>query len=82
MYFSFDCDTSTGQVSFNASNGTYRVVIIDPSTQKFVIQDQLAGNGKNSTGIPPLNKSLPFNATKGLSLILATIVLKLNTVAD
>jgi hypothetical protein len=65
MYFSFYCNTSSGQVSFKAPNGTYRVEAINPSTRKFVIQVKHAENlnAKNSRGYPQLNHSLPFNAT-------------------
>jgi hypothetical protein len=63
MYFSFYCNYSTGQVSFNMTNGTYRVVSIDPSTRKFVIQVKYAGNYTNLTRNLQLNKSFSFNAT-------------------
>jgi hypothetical protein len=63
MYFSFYCNYSTGQVSFNTANGTYRVVRIDPSTRKFVIQVKYARNDTNSIGVPQLNKSFFFNRT-------------------
>jgi len=38
MYFKFYCNTSSGQVSFKAPSGMYRVSRINPSTRKFVIQ--------------------------------------------
>jgi hypothetical protein len=56
MYFSFDCDTTSGQVSFKAPRGTYRVTGIDPNTRMFLIQVKGGGN-------PWLNQSLPFNLT-------------------
>uniref|UniRef100_A0A2N9G5P1 Bulb-type lectin domain-containing protein n=1 Tax=Fagus sylvatica TaxID=28930 RepID=A0A2N9G5P1_FAGSY len=56
MYFSFDCDTTSGQVSFKAPSGTYRVTGIDPNTRMFLIQVKGGGN-------PWLNQSLPFNLT-------------------
>uniref|UniRef100_A0A7N2R958 non-specific serine/threonine protein kinase n=2 Tax=Quercus lobata TaxID=97700 RepID=A0A7N2R958_QUELO len=56
MYYSFDCNTTTGQVSFKAPNGTYRVSGIDPNTQKFFIQVK---DGRSLR----LNQSLPFNLT-------------------
>ncbi|KAF5458398.1 hypothetical protein F2P56_022428, partial [Juglans regia] len=60
MYFNFDCNTSSGQVSFKASSGSqYRVVRIDPSTRHFVIQVEYP-NATNSTIKPWLNMSLPF----------------------
>lgn len=55
MYYSFDCNTTTGQVSFNAPSGTYQVNGIDPNTQKFFIQVK---DGPRSLW---LNQSLPFN---------------------
>ncbi|XP_065618706.1 lysine-specific demethylase JMJ25 [Quercus suber] len=56
MYYSFDCDTTTGQVSFKAPSGTYRVSGIDPNKQKFFIQVK---GGRSLR----LNQSLPFNLT-------------------
>ncbi|XP_022727428.1 G-type lectin S-receptor-like serine/threonine-protein kinase At4g03230 [Durio zibethinus] len=38
MYFSFNCQTDTGQISFNASGRTYRVTSIYPDRQRFSIQ--------------------------------------------
>ncbi|XP_059449674.1 G-type lectin S-receptor-like serine/threonine-protein kinase At4g03230 isoform X2 [Corylus avellana] len=65
MYSSFYCNDSTGQVSFKTSNGTYRVVSLDPTKRKFVILLKHARYDKNSTGIDPkLNNSLPINATR------------------
>ncbi|KAM3754460.1 hypothetical protein ACB098_03G166800 [Castanea mollissima] len=55
MYFSFNCDTS-GQVSFKAPSGTYRVTNIDQNTSKFFIQVKDVGSLR-------LNQSLPFNLT-------------------
>jgi hypothetical protein len=65
MYFSFYCNNSSGQVSFKAPSGTYRVATINPSTRKFVIQVKHADklNARNSGGNPQLNQPLPFNAT-------------------
>jgi hypothetical protein len=54
MYFSFYCNTSSGQLSFKASRGTYRVTRINPSARTFVIQVNYA------IGTPLLNESLPF----------------------
>ncbi|XP_059450460.1 G-type lectin S-receptor-like serine/threonine-protein kinase At4g03230 [Corylus avellana] len=63
MYFYFYCDNSTGQVSFKTPSGTFRVVSIDPSTRKFVIQVKNARYDINSKEILQLNESLPFNKT-------------------
>ncbi|XP_059452590.1 G-type lectin S-receptor-like serine/threonine-protein kinase At4g03230 isoform X2 [Corylus avellana] len=60
IYFSFYCNTSSGQVSFKAPSGTYRVTKIDPSAQTFVIQVKYAGYDINSRGTQLLNVSLPF----------------------
>jgi hypothetical protein len=38
MYYSFYCNTTSGQVSFKAPNSTYRVTSIDPSTRTFSVQ--------------------------------------------
>jgi hypothetical protein len=59
MYFSFDCNSSTGQISFKAPSG-YRVASIDPSTQTFVIQVKHVGYDRNSRATQLLNDSLPF----------------------
>ncbi|XP_050248112.1 G-type lectin S-receptor-like serine/threonine-protein kinase At4g03230 isoform X2 [Quercus robur] len=56
MYFSFNCNTTSGQVSFNAPSGTYRVTSIDQNTTKFFIQVKDVGSLR-------LNQSLPFNQT-------------------
>uniref|UniRef100_A0A7N2MBI3 non-specific serine/threonine protein kinase n=2 Tax=Quercus lobata TaxID=97700 RepID=A0A7N2MBI3_QUELO len=53
MYFSFNCNTTSGQVSFKALSGTYRVTSIDQNTSKFFIQVKDVGNLR-------LNQSLPF----------------------
>ncbi|XP_050248131.1 G-type lectin S-receptor-like serine/threonine-protein kinase At4g03230 isoform X19 [Quercus robur] len=56
MYFSFNCNTTSGQVSFKAPSGTYRVTSIDQNTAKFLIQVKDVGSLR-------LNQSLPFNQT-------------------
>lgn len=56
MYLSFDCKTTSGQISFKTPSGTYRVTIIDPNTRKFFIQVK-AGESLQ------LNQSLPFHLT-------------------
>ncbi|KAK7824320.1 g-type lectin s-receptor-like serine/threonine-protein kinase [Quercus suber] len=56
MYFSFNCNTTSGQVSFKALSGTYRVTSIDQNTSKFFIQVKDVGSLR-------LNQSLPFNPT-------------------
>ncbi|KAM3693885.1 hypothetical protein ACJW31_07G018400 [Castanea mollissima] len=55
-YFNFNCNTTSGQVSFIAPSGTYRVASIDPDTRNFLIQVNDKGNLR-------LNHSLPFNLT-------------------
>uniref|UniRef100_A0A7N2MCL6 non-specific serine/threonine protein kinase n=1 Tax=Quercus lobata TaxID=97700 RepID=A0A7N2MCL6_QUELO len=56
MYFSFNCNTTSGQVSFKAPRGAYRVTSIDQNTTKFFIQVKDVGSLR-------LNQSLPFNQT-------------------
>ena len=56
MYFSFNCNTTTGQVSFKAPSGTYRVTSIDQNKSKFFIQVKDVDSLR-------LNQSLPFNLT-------------------
>ena len=55
-YFSFNCNTTSGQVSFIAPSGTYRVASIDPDARTFLIQVNDKGNLR-------LNHSLPFDLT-------------------
>uniref|UniRef100_A0A7N2LSH3 non-specific serine/threonine protein kinase n=2 Tax=Quercus lobata TaxID=97700 RepID=A0A7N2LSH3_QUELO len=55
-YFSFNCNTTSGQVSFIAPSGTYRVASIDPDTRSFLIQVNDSGNLR-------FNHSLPFDLT-------------------
>ncbi|XP_035551036.1 uncharacterized protein LOC109000303 [Juglans regia] len=70
MYFFFDCNTSSGQVSFKALDGAHRVVGIDPSTRNFVIQViQEYPYARNSRIIPRLNESLPFISNGTLDTI-------------
>ena len=55
-YFSFNCNTTSRQVSFIAPSGTYHVASIDPDTRNFLIQVNDKGNLR-------LNHSLPFDLT-------------------
>jgi hypothetical protein len=64
MYFNFYCNTSSGQLSFKALSGTYRVASINASTQTFVIQVKYGRYDRNLRGMLKLNESLPFNRTK------------------
>ncbi|RXH68102.1 hypothetical protein DVH24_028249 [Malus domestica] len=59
-YYSFKCNTATGQVSFEAPSGTYKVTSINPDTQKFVIQAKNADNCRNQNFLQ-LNQSSPFH---------------------
>ena len=56
MHFSFNCNTTSGQVSFKALSGTYRVTSIDQNKSKFFIQVKDVDSLR-------LNQSLPFNLT-------------------
>lgn len=56
IYFSLNCNTTSGQISFMAPSGTYRVASIDPDTRTFLIQVNDKGNLR-------LNHSLPFDLT-------------------
>ena len=61
MYFSFYCNYSTGELSFKALTHTYRVNVIFPSEQKFVIQVNFTDNSHaRNFGDQWLNHSLPF----------------------
>ncbi|EXB58573.1 G-type lectin S-receptor-like serine/threonine-protein kinase [Morus notabilis] len=66
MYFSFQCSTSTGSVTFKSPSGEYRVISTDPGNRKFVIQVEDFDNceARNSRGKNlQLNKSLPFSVS-------------------
>ncbi|KAI9177584.1 hypothetical protein LWI28_016946 [Acer negundo] len=66
MYFNFHCNITSGQVSFEAPGGVYRVTRINPETQKFVIQ---TNNEENCEGgnlrdkFLKLDQSSPFHVT-------------------
>lgn len=61
MYLSFECNNSTGQLSFKSPTGTYQVNGIYPSEQKFVIEVKHADNSDaRNLEILWLDQSLPF----------------------
>ena len=62
MYFSFECNNSTGQLSFKSPTGTYQVDGIYPSEQKFIIEVKRADNSdaRNLERVLSLNQSLRF----------------------
>ena len=62
MYFSFECNKFTGQLSFKSPTGTYQVDGIYPSEQKFIIEVKRADNSdaRNLERVLSLNQSLPF----------------------
>ncbi|KAK7849964.1 g-type lectin s-receptor-like serine/threonine-protein kinase [Quercus suber] len=62
MYFSFECNNSTGQLSFKSPTGTYQVDGIYPSEQKFIIEVKHADNSdaRNLERVLSLNQSLSF----------------------
>ncbi|XP_035539985.1 G-type lectin S-receptor-like serine/threonine-protein kinase At4g03230 isoform X1 [Juglans regia] len=60
-YFSFYCNMSSGQVSFNAPSGNYCVTSINPSTRNFFIRpNDKSLNDKNPRRDLQLNPALPF----------------------
>ncbi|CAN1124011.1 G-type lectin S-receptor-like serine/threonine-protein kinase At4g03230 [Linum perenne] len=65
MYSSFQCNTTTGQISFQPQGTTtaaYRVTMIDPESHKFVIQTDDTHSCKS---LDNLNKSSsPFHVMK------------------
>nr|XP_023901411.1 G-type lectin S-receptor-like serine/threonine-protein kinase At4g03230 [Quercus suber] len=62
MYFSFECNNSTGQLSFKSPIGTYQVDGIYPSEQKFIIEVKHADNSdaRNSERVLSLNQYSPL----------------------
>ncbi|KAM7275063.1 hypothetical protein ACFE04_016929 [Oxalis oulophora] len=63
MYSSFNCNATTGQVSFQSPSGTYRVTIINQDTRTFVIQTGNCGEAKSRDQVLKLNQSFPFYVT-------------------
>uniref|UniRef100_A0A6M2F0S7 Non-specific serine/threonine protein kinase n=1 Tax=Populus davidiana TaxID=266767 RepID=A0A6M2F0S7_9ROSI len=62
MYFSFNCDNSTGKLSFKTHSGTYNVTTINQDTRTFVIREKDVADCKDGTigQIPNFNTSFPF----------------------
>ncbi|PQQ01514.1 G-type lectin S-receptor-like serine/threonine-protein kinase [Prunus yedoensis var. nudiflora] len=66
MYYRFYCNNIIGQVSFMGANGeVFRVISINPSTQRFVIQVKNVDNCDPIKRVKSqqLNTSFPFNVT-------------------
>ncbi|XP_009762554.1 G-type lectin S-receptor-like serine/threonine-protein kinase At4g03230 isoform X1 [Nicotiana sylvestris] len=64
-YYSFACNDSTGEVSFQTLNGSYPVIDIDIDNRRFVIQvheeNSCDNTKKPGTQVAWLNQSLPFH---------------------
>ncbi|XP_030928460.1 G-type lectin S-receptor-like serine/threonine-protein kinase At4g03230 [Quercus lobata] len=62
MYSNFECNNSTGQLSFKSPTGTYRVDGIYPSERKFIIEVKHAdiSDARNLGRVLSHNHSLPF----------------------
>lgn len=64
-YYSFACNDSTGEVSFQTLNGSYPVIDIDIDNRTFVIQvheeNSCDNTKKPGTQVAWLNQSLPFH---------------------
>ncbi|KAM6549119.1 hypothetical protein CsatB_020795 [Cannabis sativa] len=67
LYYSFHCNNSNGQVSFETNSGTFRVTSINPNTQSFFIRLEDLDNCKDSFSekFLKLNQSLPFTMRRG-----------------
>ncbi|KAE8687771.1 S-locus lectin protein kinase family protein, putative isoform 2 [Hibiscus syriacus] len=69
MYFSFDCNNDTDELSFTAPNGNYSVITVNPDARTFVIQmkakeaDNCSAMHSSATRILQFNQSSPFNVT-------------------
>ncbi|XP_040371488.1 G-type lectin S-receptor-like serine/threonine-protein kinase At4g03230 isoform X2 [Rosa chinensis] len=61
-YYSFHCNISTGQLSFEAPSGTYHVTSINADTQTFVIQANDADECRDKKFLK-LIQSSPYNVT-------------------
>ncbi|KAK5770869.1 hypothetical protein PVK06_047026 [Gossypium arboreum] len=73
MYFSFHCNSDTGELSFMAPNGRYSVVTVNPDARTFVIQmkaeeaNNCAALHASASRILQFNQSSPFNVTSSCS---------------
>ncbi|MBA0766164.1 hypothetical protein Gotri_015231, partial [Gossypium trilobum] len=73
VYYSFDCDMVTGQLSFMTPSGNYTVTHVNPKASIFDIEMQAKEavncHAMNSSGskILQLNRSSPFNVTSSCS---------------
>ncbi|KAB2091216.1 hypothetical protein ES319_A03G176400v1 [Gossypium barbadense] len=73
VYYSFDCDMDTGQLSFMTPSGNYTVTHVDPTASIFDIEMQAKEpvncHAMHSLGskILQLNRSSPFNVTSSCS---------------
>ncbi|KAG5224931.1 G-type lectin S-receptor serine/threonine-protein kinase [Salix suchowensis] len=65
MYYSFHCDDSIGQLSFEMPGGNYLVTGIDEELQKFSIRDEDCKATKSMGYRTQTNHSWPFNVIGG-----------------
>ncbi|XWS68546.1 hypothetical protein CRYUN_Cryun04dG0099400 [Craigia yunnanensis] len=66
MYLSFQCNISSGEVTFDAPRGTYRVTSINPETRKFIIQTNDANDckaGNSGDNFFQFKQPSPFQVT-------------------
>ncbi|KAE8725703.1 G-type lectin S-receptor-like serine/threonine-protein kinase [Hibiscus syriacus] len=69
MYFSFDCNNNTDELSFMAPNGNYSVITVDPDARTFVIQmkakeaDNCSAMNSSASRTLQFKESSPFNVT-------------------
>ena len=66
MYLSFQCNISSGEVTFDAPSGTYRVTSINPETRKFIIQTNDANGckaGNSGDNFFQFKQPSPFHVT-------------------
>ncbi|GMI83833.1 hypothetical protein like AT4G03230 [Hibiscus trionum] len=69
MYFSFNCNDNTEELSFMAPNGSYGVITVNPDARTFVIQmkakdaDSCSAMHSSASRILQFNQSSPFNVT-------------------
>ncbi|CAL0333898.1 unnamed protein product [Lupinus luteus] len=66
MYFSFYCNTSSGQLDFENPGGTYQVISINPETQKFLIHINGLSKCEGQSSwdkLLRLDRSSPFHLT-------------------
>ncbi|KAJ6696619.1 hypothetical protein OIU85_003014 [Salix viminalis] len=82
MYYSFHCDDSIGQLSFEMPGGNYLVTGIDEELQKFSIRDEDCKATKSMGYRTQTNHSWPFNVIGGCDTGFADVEIRWNAPSE